>query len=501
MIGAAAIAGGTAILNNLTGPSAALAATDEALIRDPVKDNKGRTSANTPPQPPGEPQRDYTPVYTPNGVTLPYKVVDGVKVMHLVAGEFEHEFAPGLVAYCWGYNGRTPGPTIEAVAGDRVRIYVTNRLSEPTTVHWHGIRIINGMDGVNGLTQEGIPPGQTFRYEFVVPEAGTFMYHPHFDEMTQQAMGMMGMFIVHPRAREKNPPDRDYVIMLSEWRIDPGARRPVTTEMVEFNILTMNSKAYPGTQPLVAKLGERVRIRLGNLGAMDHHPIHLHGFQMTLVETDGGIVQESARYAANTFLVSPGSTRAVEFIADNPGDWPMHCHMTHHVMNQMGHNVPNLLGVDASAIDKAVQPLLPDYMTMGTTGMGDMADMGMAVPKNSIPMLGGKGQFGAIDMGGMFTLIKVREELAGYDDPGDYKFPPGTVCVAATAAELRRDDIDVNVQFDDSSKPSAQIEPMVMPATAPTEGKTLYTCVMHPQVVSDKPGKCPICGMPLVVRK
>jgi FtsP/CotA-like multicopper oxidase with cupredoxin domain len=446
-MGAAAFAGGAAILGGLGESSAVRAATEESQVRDPVNENKDRTSANTPQQPPGEPLRDYTPVYTPNGVTLPYKVVDGVKVMHLVAEEFEHEFAPGLVAYCWGYNGRTPGPTIEAVEGDRLRIYVTNRLPEPTTVHWHGIRIINGMDGVNGLTQEAIPSNGTFRYEFVVPEPGTFMYHPHFDEMTQQAMGMMGMFIVHPRQRQKNPPDRDYVIMLSEWRIDPGARRPMTTEMLEFNVLTMNSKAYPGTQSLVAKLGEKVRIRLGNLGAMDHHPIHLHGFQMTLVETDGGIVQESARFAANTVLVPVGSTRAVDFIADNPGDWPIHCHMTHHVMNQMGHIVPNLIGVDASALNKAVQPLLPGYMTMGTTGMGDMTDMGMAVPKNSIPMLGGKGQFGTIDMGGMFTLVKVREEITGFDDPGDYKFPPGTVSVAATASELRRDKIDVNIQF------------------------------------------------------
>jgi hypothetical protein len=455
MIGAAAVFGGAAIFDSIGGSGAARAATEESLIHDPVDENKGRISANTEQQPPGEPRRDYTPVYTPNGSTLPFKVVDGVKVMHMVAGEFEHEFAPGLVAYCWGYNGQTPGPTIEAVEGDRVRIYVTNRLPEPTTIHWHGLRIVNGMDGVNGLTQEAIPVGSTFRYEFVVPEPGTFMYHPHFDEMTQQAMGLMGMFIVHPRERGKNPPDRDYVIMLSEWRIDPGTRRPVTTEMMDFNVLTMNSRAYPGTRALVAKLGERVRIRFGNLGAMDHHPVHLHGFQMTLVETDGGVVQESARFAANTVLVPVGSTRAVEFIADNPGDWPMHCHMTHHVMNQMGHNVPNMIGVDARAIDKAVQALLPGYVTMGTNGMGDMADMadmGMAVPKNSIPMLGGKGQFGTIDMGGMFTLVKVREELSGYDDPGDYKFPPGTVSVAATGAELRRDDIDVNAQFKGSRK-------------------------------------------------
>ena len=102
------------------------------------------------------PGTDYRPVVTPNGATLPFRIVDGVKVFHLVAEAVEHEFAPGLVAHCWGYNGRVHGPTIEAVEGDRVRIYVTNRLPAPTTVHWHGVLLPNGMDGVGGLTQRAI---------------------------------------------------------------------------------------------------------------------------------------------------------------------------------------------------------------------------------------------------------------------------------------------------------------------------------------------------------
>jgi FtsP/CotA-like multicopper oxidase with cupredoxin domain len=417
MIAAAALAGGAALLHN----SPRLAAAD------------------TPQQPPG----DYVPVFTPNGVTLPFKVIGGVKVFHLIAEEVEHEFAPGLRAHCWGYNGRTPGPTIEAVQGDRVRIYATNRLPAPTTVHWHGIRVPNGMDGVNGMTQRPIQPGETFKYEFTLPDAGTFMYHPHLDEMTQQGMGMMGMFIVHPRQHTGPKVDRDYVIMLNEWRIIPGTARPVTTEMLEFNVLTMNSKCYPATAPVVAQRGERVRLRFGNLSPMDHHPIHLHGFQLILTETDGGILPESARYQANTVLVPVGSTRALEFVADNPGDWPMHCHMTHHMMNQMGHDVPNIIGVDTTGFDKRVSQVLPDFMSMGQNGMADMPDMQMQVPANSIPMLGGKGRFGLIDMGGMFTTVKVRDRLTGYDDPGDYDFPPGTVADAATADELRRDGISL----------------------------------------------------------
>jgi FtsP/CotA-like multicopper oxidase with cupredoxin domain len=424
ILSAAALAGGVAMLKQIT-----LADAIDAPAAAPAA--------------PGEPGKDYTPTFTPNGATLPFKLVDGVKVMHLVAEEVDHEFAPGLRAKCWGYNGRTPGPTIEAVVGDRLRIYVTNKLPAPTTVHWHGLRIPNGMDGVNGLTQPPIQPGETFRYEFVVPHAGTYMYHPHFDEMTQQGLGMMGMLIVHPREREKTPPDRDYVILLSEWRIDPGASRPNPLEMVEFNVLTMNSKAYPATHPIVAKLGERVRIRFGNLSAMDHHPIHLHGFQANLIEIDGGKVPEAAITAINTVLVPVGSTRVIEFVADNPGDWPMHCHMTHHVMNQMGHNVANMVGVKADGLGQRIRPLIPGYMTMGQAGMGDMAEMKMDVPPNSIPMLMGKGQFGMIDMGGMFTVVKVREDVKGYDDPGDYKFPAGSVATIATVDELKRDGIVV----------------------------------------------------------
>ena len=393
--------------------------------------------------PPGAPGRDYTPVVTPNGATLPFKVVDGVKVFHLVAEPVQHEFAPGLAAECWGFNGRTTGPTIEAVEGDRVRIYVTNKLPAPTSVHWHGILLPSGMDGVAGLSQAPIAPGETFRYEFTLRQHGTCMYHSHRDEMTQQAMGMMGMFVIHPRNPRGRRPDRDFVLLSSEWKVEPGTRRPDPNEMLEFNILTFNSKAFPGTAPLVVERGDLVRVRLGNLSAMSHHPIHVHGHAWTLVATDGGEIPESARWPETTQLVPVGSTRTMEFVADNPGDWALHCHMSHHVMNQMGHAGVNLLGVTPDALDDAVQPLLPDYMTMGHDGMGDMGEMGMPVPKNSIPMLGAPGPHGYIDMGGMFTVLKVRDRLAGTGDPGWYRNPPGTLAVAATAAELARDGIAV----------------------------------------------------------
>jgi FtsP/CotA-like multicopper oxidase with cupredoxin domain len=428
----AALVGGAALLL----PKAATAA---PAARSWEKSYSG--DPNIKPLRPGEPGRDYTPSVTPGGATLPWKIVDGAKVYHLVAEEVMHEFAPGLKAKCWGYNGRVHGPTVEAVEGDRVRIYVTNKLEAPTTVHWHGVFVPNGMDGVGGLSQRSIRPGETFLYEWTFRQSGTFMYHSHHDEMTQMAMGMLGMIVVHPR----NPPagykvDRDFAIMLSEWMIRPGTMRPDPNAMSDFNVLTMNAKAFPGTTPLVCKKGDRVRIRFGNLSAMDHHPIHLHGHYFKVVATDGGPLPPSAQWPETTVLVPTGSTRDVEFIADAPGDWALHCHMTHHVMNQMGHGITNMIGMKPGNLDQRMRPLLPGYMTMGDKGM-DMGDHKMPVPKNSIPMLGGKGPFEGITMGGMFTIVKVREGITSYDDPPWYENPRGTVAEPARPEDLARDGV------------------------------------------------------------
>lgn len=395
--------------------------------------------------PPGQPGKDYQPVVTPNGAALPWKIVDGVKVYHLVAEEVEHEFAPGLKAHCWGYNGGVHGPTIEAVEGDHVRIYVTNKLPAATTVHWHAVFVPNGMDGVGGLTQRVIRPGETFKYEYTFRQHGTFMYHSHHDEMTQMALGLLGMIVVHPRRPNANyRVDRDFVILLSEWKMTPGVLRPDPNEMSEFNVLTMNAKVFPATQPLVCKTGDRVRIRLGNLSAMDHHPIHIHGHFFKIVATDGGQIPVEGQWPETTVLVPVGSTRDIELITDAPGDWALHCHMTHHVMNQMGHGFGNVIGMKGGKLDRRVGHLLPGYMTMGQTGMAEMGEMGMPVPKNSIPMVGAKGPFDYITMGGMFTIVRVRDKLESYEkDPGWYQHPTGTTASVADAAELARDSIKV----------------------------------------------------------
>lgn len=371
----------------------------------------------------------YTPVITPNGRSLPFRMNGGVKEFHLIAEPVKQEFAPGMTVNVWGYNGGTPGPTLEMVEGDQVRIYVTNRLPEATSVHWHGILLPSGMDGVAGLTQPRIEPGETFVYEFTLRQHGTYMYHPHSDEMLQMALGLMGFLIVHPKKRSGPVIDRDFCLFPHMWAIPPGAATPDPAVMLDFNIFSFNGRIYPGTAPLLCKLGERVRVRLANL-SMTSHPIHMHGHVLWVVETDGGPIPRSAWWPETTVNVPPGTTRAFEFVADNPGDWTLHCHKTHHAMNAMGHDVPNLLGIDTKGIDEKLGGLIDGYMTMGSTGMSEHSAHAahMKGVENTIPMMMGDGPFGPIEMGGMFTLLKIRKDLAKDGaDPGWYEHPAGTM--------------------------------------------------------------------------
>ena len=371
---------------------------------------------------------DYQPVVTLNGWTLPWRMNGDWKEFHLVAEPVEREFAPGMTARLWGYNGQAPGPTIETVEGDKVRIFVTNKLPEHTTVHWHGMLLPNGMDGVGGLTQPHIEPGKTFVYEFVIRESGTFMYHPHSDEMVQMAMGMMGMFIVHPRDPKFRRVDRDFAFMMSSYAIDPGTSLPRVSEMTDFNMWTWNSRVFPGIDPLPVRLGDRVRVRMANL-TMTNHPIHLHGHHFAMTCTDGGWVSETAQRPETTIDVPVGAIRAFDVAAANPGDWAFHCHKSHHTMNAMGHNARNFIGAKQKQLTKAIRNVVPDYMPMGSAGMAEMGSMEMPMPDNTLPMMTGFGQFGPIEMGGMFTVMKVREGIAAndYRDPGPYRNPEATV--------------------------------------------------------------------------
>jgi FtsP/CotA-like multicopper oxidase with cupredoxin domain len=383
--------------------------------------------AGTQVPPPPSNGRPFNPVVTLNGWSLPWRMNNGIKEFHLVAEPVVRELAPGMKANLWGYNGQSPGPTIEVVEGDQVRIFVTNKLPEVTSVHWHGQRLPNGMDGVTGLTQPGIAPGKTFVYEFIARRAGTFMYHPHADEMAQMAMGMMGLWITHPKEPSLYQVDRDFAFLLGAFDIEPGSYTPKINTMLDFNLWTFNSRVFPGIDPLPVRQGDRVRIRVGNL-TMTNHPVHLHGHEFVVTGTDGGWTPPGARWPEVTTDVAVGQMRAIEFVASEPGDWALHCHKSHHTMNAMGHGVPTLIGVDHRGVAERINRIIPDYMVMGEKG-GSMGGMEMPIPDNTLPMMTGEGPFGGVEMGGMFTVLKVRKDQkrGDYTDPGWYQHPAGTV--------------------------------------------------------------------------
>lgn len=231
----------------------------------------------------------------------------------------------------WGFNGSIPGPTIEVSEGDRVRINVRNEIPEPTSIHWHGIELPNEMDGVGGLTQPPIMPGRTFTYEFTLYQSGTFFYHSAFNEMKQVGMGLGGAFVIHPR-KDRSNVDRDFVIVMNEWKLLPGNENPDVTS-TEPNWFTFNGKSAPSTEIIEARQGERVRMRFINFSNQNDHPIHLHGYTWWVTGTEAGMIPKSARWPGNTVDVPAGSSRDVEFTAWNPGYWQLHCHKLHHIMN------------------------------------------------------------------------------------------------------------------------------------------------------------------------
>ncbi|HEB41952.1 MAG TPA: copper oxidase [Candidatus Dependentiae bacterium] len=306
-------------------------------------------------QPPPLTGKQMGVVQTPGIQPLGYELDGKVKVFRLVAQPIEQIIVDerhSTLAYlippqnkvphktdhvpryqkvkCWGYNGSTPGPTIEVTEGDRVRIIVKNELPEPTSIHWHGIEVPNDQDGAAPETQRAIMPGQEYTYEFTLYQSGTAMYHSGFNVMRQDHMGLHGTFVIHPRKYE-TPIDKDFVIMLQQWALLPGTDY-LNLVTMDFNWFTFNGRAAPNTSVLTVNQGDRVRIRFSNI-IMDSHPIHIHGYIWTNVGTEGGPIPPSAQTKGSTILVAAGTTRDVEFTAWNPGIWRLHCHKLHHVVN------------------------------------------------------------------------------------------------------------------------------------------------------------------------
>lgn len=255
----------------------------------------------------------------------------GEKVFRLTASEVRWTLAPGVEVGALAYNQQVPGPLIRARVGDRMRVEVKNDLSEPTSVHWHGLVLPNAMDGAGGVTQGDIMPGETFTYRFRLRQSGTFFYHSHTQGDRQVALGLSGALIIDGGPTE--PVAADVAMMLGEWTIGPEGNMPA----MEFadglpNWFTINGKSWPATERIRVKLGQSVRIRFIGSGQFIH-PMHIHGGSFRIVATDGNPVPKAAQLSKDTVLVGPGERYDVIWTARERGTWLIHCHILHHTTN------------------------------------------------------------------------------------------------------------------------------------------------------------------------
>ena len=246
------------------------------------------------------------------------KMEGRVKVYDLTAEELQWEVEPGKKVKAWAYNGQVPGPQIRVREGDRVRINLTNKLPESTSIHFHGLELPNDQDGVPFITQPPVKPGESYTYEFTVPNAGSHMYHSHHNAAIQVGQGLLGAFVVEPkRPLAAHKAEVDYVMVLNDG----------------YHGYTLNGKSFPATEPVVCTQGQVVRLRFMNEGMMIH-PMHLHGMHMTVIAKDGW--DQPAPWKCDTLNVAPGERWDVLVKATNPGTWAFHCHILPHAESEHG---------------------------------------------------------------------------------------------------------------------------------------------------------------------
>jgi manganese oxidase len=246
------------------------------------------------------------------------RVEGGVKVFELTASVMKWEVEPGKFVEAWAYNEQVPGPQIRVREGERVRVVLKNDLPESTVIHFHGLELPIEMDGVPFITQPPVKPGESYTYEFTVPNSGSHMYHSHHNAAKQVGLGLLGAFIVEPRnPKPIERADVDYVMILNDGT----------------HGYTLNGKGFPATEPIVAKLGNKVRIRFMNEGMMIH-PMHLHGMHMTVIAKDGW--EQPAPWKCDTLNVAPGERWDVIVNCNNPGTWAFHCHILPHAESEHG---------------------------------------------------------------------------------------------------------------------------------------------------------------------
>ncbi len=263
------------------------------------------------------------------------RIENGVKVFDLETSVIKWNILPETQVMGYAFNHQIPGPRIRVTEGDRIRIHVRNNLPESTTVHWHGLILPNAMDGAAEITQDPIPPGGTFTYEFTTLQAGTYFYHTHDHLDRQQALGLYGALIIDPRAPQNIPVyDLEYTIQLQEWLEREGYTYPaMMMEGALPNYFTINGKAFPATETIEMRVGQTIRVRFIGSNNNFIHPMHIHGGPFTIVETDGNIVPASARIVKDTVNVGPGERYDVIWQALEPGKWLIHCHIPHHTTN------------------------------------------------------------------------------------------------------------------------------------------------------------------------
>ncbi len=272
----------------------------------------------------------------PLPVTLGYNAKPAptgtVKSYDLVVRQAPWELVPGVTVQAITYNGSVPGPTIQAKEGDTLRVTVKNELDQDTSIHWHGVHVPNPMDGVPGLTQAPIRPGETFTYEFMASHAGTFMYHPHINSVEQIDRGLYGLLVIEPQRPDTPAFDKEFSMVLGAWMVGAEHAAMEGGMNMDYNYFTINGKAYPATGPWTVKEGDRVRVRIVNISNLAH-PMHLHGQDFKVVAKDGEPVPVANQQWMNTLSVDSGETYDIAFVADNPGNWIFHCHELHHTEN------------------------------------------------------------------------------------------------------------------------------------------------------------------------
>jgi FtsP/CotA-like multicopper oxidase with cupredoxin domain len=263
------------------------------------------------------------------------RVENGVKIFDLETSVVRWQILPDVHVDAFAFNGQVPGPRLHFRQGDRVRINVTNKLPDTTTVHWHGLILPNVMDGAARVTQEPIAGGELYRYEFTVVQSGTYFYHSHDHVDRQQALGLYGAMIIDPATPADDlKADHEYTIMLQEWLVREGLTYPaMPMEGGMPNYFTINGRAYPATDTIEMKVGETLKVRFIGSSSGLIHPMHIHGGPFEVVARDGETLAPASRFKADTLNVGPGQRYDVIWTARKPGKWMIHCHIAHHTTN------------------------------------------------------------------------------------------------------------------------------------------------------------------------